>query len=160
MSAPTDGALRKRILLSIGLFGAALCGGIGVGGWRAFERWYDFRPAAAELPAAERAYRAAGMPWEAWDLAPRPPVAPGENGAAAMREAAAWFSPWNGGPRVAPKGTAAHPRQSESAVTTSPTAAPTRFGTLTAAAPSAGTPPPRRPRASSRARRRSGARRR
>ena len=54
-----------------------------------FERYVDFRPAARELPAAVRAYRAAGLPWTAREVVPEPPPKPEENAAPGLRKGGA-----------------------------------------------------------------------
>lgn len=53
-------------------------------------RKFDYGPASRELDEAVAAYRAAGMPWEAGEVHPRPPK-PEENAADGLRAAMATF---------------------------------------------------------------------
>jgi tetratricopeptide (TPR) repeat protein len=48
--------------------------------------WLSIPAAAGELQQAERRYRELGLPWEAADLSPSPPVEPEENAAPLLRQ--------------------------------------------------------------------------
>jgi hypothetical protein len=63
----------------------SLCG---LGGWAVLQV-ADFPQAARQLPAAEREYRAMGLPWTASDLARKPAVSDSDNAAILIREVAA-----------------------------------------------------------------------
>lgn len=69
---------------------------LGIGGLAAadhvFASFWDFPTAAGELPDAVRAYRAAGLPWTAADVAP-PPVPAAENAAPLLKKAIAALPP-------------------------------------------------------------------
>jgi hypothetical protein len=80
--------LRSRAGLFAGAAAVVILSLCGVGGW-AVLRVADFPQAARELPAAEREYRALGLPWVASDLARDPAVAEGDNAAIPIREVVA-----------------------------------------------------------------------
>lgn len=82
---------RKRILLIFGIVGSVTCCGLGglaiyVGG-----KYFDFGYASHEAGAAVAAYRKSGLPWEAKDLAPNPPITTQENAAPLLKKAGAAF---------------------------------------------------------------------
>src|SRR5579862_1868126 len=50
---------------------------------------YDYAPASRDADDAAKAYRAAGLPWTAQDLAPKPALGADENAAPILKEAVA-----------------------------------------------------------------------
>lgn len=74
---------RRPWLLLIAVLGCLCLAGLGTWG----SGYFDFFSASREAGSAEVAYRAAGLPWEAKDLAPKPPVTPEENAAPLLRKA-------------------------------------------------------------------------
>ena len=94
--------MRTKIILGILAAGILVCGAGCWGTVALVERVVDFRPAAGELDAAVRDYRAAGMPWTAKDLAPAKPLPPARNAASLLRRANAVVlkQGWSGGDRA------------------------------------------------------------
>jgi hypothetical protein len=76
---------RRKIWLIVAILGAGVLFLCGLGGMAALQV-FDFPIAARQLPAAEREYRALGLPWVAADLRPRPAVVEAENAAIPIRE--------------------------------------------------------------------------
>lgn len=68
-----------------------VCGGGGSGALYFGCGPLDIGPAAREADEAAIAYRKAGLPWEAKDLQPNPPVAPNDNAAPILRQAIALY---------------------------------------------------------------------
>ncbi|HEY0867902.1 MAG TPA: hypothetical protein VGE01_11000, partial [Fimbriimonas sp.] len=79
---------RRPIVAILGVLGALILFAI-VGGAYLFFQWWDWYPAAAQLPAAEKRARELGLPMTAADIAPNPPVKPEENAAEPLRQLAA-----------------------------------------------------------------------
>lgn len=75
--------LRTRLLIGFGVLGALACVGAGYLAVRLF----DIPRASMQTEAAARAYRDAGLPWEAKDVDSRLPVAEAENAAPLIRTA-------------------------------------------------------------------------
>ena len=63
---------RKGLWIGLGTLGL-MAAGSAYGLYRLATTYYDFGPAAAELPEAAKAYRAAGLPFVAKDVAPIKP---------------------------------------------------------------------------------------
>jgi hypothetical protein len=82
---------RKRILVGFGVLGSVMCCGIGGFGYFYAERHLDFFSASREAESAAAAYRKAGLPWEAKDIAPNPPVTTQDNAQPLLKTAEAKF---------------------------------------------------------------------
>ena len=66
------------ILTSVAAVSCLICCG---GSYFLYYRTWDVRRVAARAEPAEKAYRAAGLPWQANDMDPQPPVTEAENAA-------------------------------------------------------------------------------
>lgn len=71
----------RFVLIGSGVL-LSLCG---VGGYAVSRTYLDFPWAARELEAAVKEYRSLGLPWEAKDLEPQPPLGPDENAAPLLK---------------------------------------------------------------------------
>jgi len=79
--------LRSRVLIGFAIAGVVVCGG----GTFLGLRYFDIPFASGQAESAAAAYRKAGLPWEAADLAPNPPVSKAENAAPLLKAAIASF---------------------------------------------------------------------